>query len=168
MSDHDEREDYDDEPWRGRTNPAVLVHWPALLLCTFGMIQLGFSVLTCIWLPSALLWNWIDPEFFNNDGPEWPEILIGTVVAALCVCQNALIVVGMRRMGKFKSYRLVLWATILSFLPLPVIYCGLLTIPLSIWALVAVLNRDVRARFDAVASGSPDRLPTGHRRSPER
>jgi hypothetical protein len=162
VSGHDERDDYDDEPWRRRPDPAALVHWPALLLCTFGIIQLGFAVVGCIWLPGALVWSWIDPEFFGDDGPEWLGVLIGTLAVAACVGQNAVIVVGMRRLARFRSYRLVLWAVILSFLPLPIVYCGLVTLPLSVWALFAVLNRDVRARFAAVARGTiiPDPAET--------
>lgn len=163
MNDHDERDDYDDEPWRRRRDPAALVHWPALLLGTFGMIQLGFALVGCVWLPGALVWSWIDPEFFGDDGPEWLEVLIGTLAIGVCVGQNLVIVVGMRRLPRFLSYRLVVWAIVLSFLPLPIFYCGLLTLPLSIWALVAVLNRDVRARFAAVArdtiSSAPPEAP---------
>jgi hypothetical protein len=151
VTDHDERDDYNDEPWRRRPDPAARIRWPALLLCTFGMIQLGFSIVTCIWLPAALIWNWIDSEFFDNDGPQWPEVLVGTLLPACCICQNTVIVIGTRRLSRFRSYRLALWAVILSFLPLPVFYCGLATIPLSVWALVDMRNRDVGARFDAVA-----------------
>ena len=123
------------------------------------MIQLGFALVGCIWLPGALLWSWIDPEFFGDDGPEWLEVLIGTLAVAACVGQNMVIVVGMRRLARFRNYRLAFWATLLSFLPLPIFYCGLVTIPLSVWALVVVLNRDVRARFAEVARGKMTSAP---------
>jgi hypothetical protein len=159
VSEHDEREDYDDEPWKRRADVAALVHWPALLLGTFATIQLAFSVVGCIWLPGALVWNWIDPEFFNNDGPQWPEVVLGILACTVCASLNGLILVGARRLAKFQNFRLVLWAISVSFLSLPIIYCALVMVPISIWALVVVLNRDVRVRFEAVARGTMGQTP---------
>jgi len=154
VSEHDVRQDYDDEPWNRRANPAALVHWPALLMGTFGVIQLVFSIAGCIWLPCALVWNWVDPEFFNNDGPQWQEVLLGTIAFAVCALLNWVIVLGARRLDKFENYRLVVWAIVLSFFSLPFIYCGVMTIPVSVWSFVVILHPDVRARFDAVARGN--------------
>lgn len=154
MTDHDEREDYDDQPWKGRADLAALVHWPALLLCVSGMIQLGFSLVGCVWLPGALLWNWIDPEFFDGDGPQWDEVLVGVVVCAVYVGLNWVVVVGTRRLARFESYRLAVAAVLLSCVPVPFLYCGVVTVPIAIWGLVLLAQSDVRARFAANRRGT--------------
>jgi len=159
VSDDDERDDYDDEPWRKRPDVAQWVHWPALFLGGFAVVQLLLSIAGCLWLPGAMVWKWIDPEFYDDDGPQWPEVIIGTLVFFCCVALNAFVIIGVRRMAKFRSYRLVLWAVGLSFLPLPLVSCGMVSVPLSIWALVVLLNRDVRARFEAVARGTMIEAP---------
>src|SRR5688572_419749 len=50
MSDHDERDDYDDSPWRGRIARADLLDWSAKALwgCAFAQlvaIQIGTAIL---------------------------------------------------------------------------------------------------------------------------
>ena len=106
-----------------------------------------------------MILKWFDPEFYDDEGPQWPEVIIGTLIFLACVALNVFVVGGVRCMAKFRSFRLVLWAVGLSFLPVPFVSCGMASIPLSIWALVVLLTRDVRARFEAVARGTMTPAP---------
>ncbi len=151
MSEHDQREDYDDGPRKRPNNIAGWVHWPGLVLTGFGAIQFALSIAGFLWLPSAMVLKWVDPEFYDDDGPQWPEVILGTLIFAICTVLNLVVIIGARRMAKFRSYRLVIWSIALSFIPLPLISCGMISLPASIWALVVVLNPDVRARFEDVA-----------------
>jgi hypothetical protein len=153
VSEHDLRDDYDDEPWRKRPKAETLVQWPASIISTIGLIQLAFSILSVVWMAGVVVWNWIDPAFFNNE-LVWYEVLAGIGAAALCVALNWFILRGARALRSFRSYRSAVTGVVLFFFSLPFFYCGLVTLPVGVWAFVVLLQPDVRARFEAVARGT--------------
>jgi hypothetical protein len=145
MRRHDLREDYDDEPWR-RRDPRAMVHWPALLMATFSMIQFGFSIVAGAWILGALVYSWVNPEFFEDE-VVWYEMVLGSLVCAILAAMNWVILKGAFRFPRFRSYRLVLASAILFTLSLPFFYCAWVTLPVGIWAVVVLGHPDVRARF---------------------
>lgn len=160
VSGHDERDDYDDEPWRKRRLPEELLRTPAAMLSTFAVIQMGFSALGVIVLLVAVGRALLDPAPAD---PDWEDLawyeaaaVVAMVLAGVgaVIVWNWLIIRGAARMRTCRNYRLALAAAFLSILPVPFYYCGPISAPAAIWALVILLRRDVRARFEAVARGT--------------
>lgn len=60
------------------------------------------------------------------------------------------VLLGARAMTLFRRYYLCVVAAALAMRSFPVVYTGVLTIPLGAWALVILLRPRVRARFAAV------------------
>jgi len=151
VSDHDEREDYDDEPWRGRPTPAQLIRTPATIIEVFGAIQLGLSVLGFIIGVVVIGWGVIDPAAVDAEDMTWYEALAVLVACVLAVVWNWMIVRGAGQMRSCRNYRLAVTAAALSFLPLPLYYCLPISAAVAVWALVILLRRDVRDHFATVA-----------------
>jgi hypothetical protein len=142
---HDERSDYDDEPWRRPRTPEQMIRLPRLALewCGFLFVLLAlggaamFIVFFLIFDPDR------DPERIDN-----LLICIGFTVA------NALWAAGLfhgaRRIGGWQSYRSAVLASSLAILPLPCPWVVVLTAPVGVWILVVLLRADVRAKFAEV------------------
>lgn len=144
MSEHDEREDYDDEPWRRRWGTEEYVLVPASSIIAFAVIQ-------CVLAVFALA---IPDVFYVTESA--PHLTIP--VAAIAIIWNLAIIWGAWGMHQFRRYRLSLGAAVMSFVPIPCIYCVPVSAPLGIWTLVALLRPDVRARFAAVARAAKNSL----------
>jgi hypothetical protein len=83
----------------------------------------------------------------NKDEFVWLALaawLVGTV-CTIIVMRAA------NDLKRFRRYHWVVAGAILTFLSVPLIYLGVIQVPLSVWLLVLLLRRDVRARFEAVA-----------------
>lgn len=150
MSEHDQREDYDDEPWKRRTDVAATVRTPAAIMSALGLVQLALSIVGWVASVALFVWNLIDPNYFDDD-EAWLGILFGIVVSAICIVLNWLIVRAAARFRNFRNYRLVVAATVLFIFSVPLYYCVGVTLPVGVWALIVLFNPDVRARFKAVA-----------------
>lgn len=153
MTDHDEREDYDDEPWR-RAKPEQQVRTPATIIEVFGAIQLGLSVLWFLVAVVMIVWGAIDPAAVDADDWTWYEAAGLLALAGLAAVWNWVVVLGGGRMRACRNYRLAVAAAVLSFLPWPLYYCLPVSAPVAVWALVVLARPDVRARFKAVARGT--------------
>jgi hypothetical protein len=151
MTNHDERDDYDDEPWRGRRTPAQQIRTPATIMEVFGAIQLGLSVLGFIVAVVVIGWGVIDPAAVDAEDMTGYEALAVLVASVLAVVWNWVIVRGAGRMRAGRNYRLAVTAAALSFLPLPLYYCLPISAPVAVWALVILLRRDVRDHFATIA-----------------
>ena len=163
MSGHDLRDDYDDEPWKGRATPEQLLRTPATIIEVFGAIQLGLSLLGFVVALVAIVWGMIDPAAVDAENMTWYEALAVLVLALVLglvpIIWNLTIIRGAGGMRACRNYRLAISAAGLSFLPLPPYYCLPISAPVAVWALVVLLRRDVRARFRAVARGTMNPAP---------
>jgi hypothetical protein len=139
---HDERDDYDDEPWRKRRTPEQLVRPVAIALrgCgwLFGVLALGWVAMFVIFL--------IDPQT-GPDADQTTNLLIAGGFTGACALWSVGLFRGARRMGGFQGYWAALLAAALAVLPVAFPHAALITIPIGVWALVVLLRRDVRARF---------------------
>ena len=151
MTDHDERDDYDDEPWRVRPTPAQLVRTPATMIEVFGAIQLGLSILGLVFAVVVVAWGAVDPAAVDAEDMTWYEASAVLAAGVLAVVWNWVVVRGAGCMRAGRNYRLSVTAAILSFLPVPLYYCLPISAPIAVWALVVLLRRDVRAHFAAAA-----------------
>lgn len=76
--------------------------------------------------------------------------MLGNVVGGvLNIGGAALIAYGAWRMKELKSYGLAMTAAILAMIPCFTSCCCLLGLPVGIWALIVLLDKDVKAAFDA-------------------
>jgi hypothetical protein len=161
VSEHDEREDYDDDPWRKRATPEELLRTPASIIAAFGAIQLGFSVVGCLALVALIIWslfNDIGADTDPEDGGLY-EFLAVISISILSVLWNWVIVRGAGRMRKCRNYRLSVAAAVLSIFSVPFYYCLPISAGVAVWTLVILSRRDVRARFAAVARGTISSAP---------
>jgi hypothetical protein len=134
-------------------------------MAVLGLIQLAFSLLGLVAVVVLLVWSLFEPGEPDDEVPGY-GVLIAFLVTVGCVGWNWLIVLGALRFRKFRSYGLVLTASILFLFSIPFYYCALVTLPVAVWALIALFQRTVRARFAAVAKGEttptrPESLSTG-------
>src|SRR5262245_38056525 len=156
VSEHDPREDYDDEPWNRRRSPQDIVRWPASIRWVFGVLQF---IATQLWMAllisTTIVVEFVDGdqtlgEFWNSVKDEWGFWLylgawpVGTA-CAIIVMRAA------NDLKRFRRYTFVVAGAILTFLSVPCIFLGVVQVPLGVWLILLLLRRDVRARFEAVA-----------------
>jgi hypothetical protein len=164
VSDHDERDDYDDEP-RGRPlAPEYAVLWPARLMWLCGHIQLVFvQIVAFLYIAIAIALLAMDGDKEDLDGlwdaVQEPEfwLMIGGWVAA--TIWTAAIVRAANDLRRFRRYQFVVTATVLVLIPIPFLLIGGVQIPSAVWTLLTLARRDVRARFEAVARGTIPSAP---------
>ncbi len=158
MSEHDQREDYDDKPDRGRLASKEIVAWPASVMWVLGLMQCVFTQVGLVFLACMFVAEGLDAgksfgEIWQTAFSEEAEVL--TLLAWPIVTACAVLVMqGANDLRRFRRYPLVIASVVLTFLSIPFIYLGVLGIPLSIWLALLLLRRDVRARFEAVACGN--------------
>ena len=148
MTGHDEREDYDDRPWKGQLAHPSVVRAPATALWVIGLVQF---LCTLLGAPFGLL-------LFGPGAPDGPDDWAGVFrnqgfwnLVAICaagVVSNLLIMRGANHMLGCRRYPWAVTSAVLTMLSVPCIYFAILTVPVGSWALVVLLRRDVRARFD--------------------
>jgi len=155
MSEHDQREDYDDEPWKGRLAPKHFVRWPASAMWAFGLVQLLLSIVGLILLGLAVLERAVAGQ--DNAAGSWQSLFLSDdflIILFVCVIgttANLVVMRGAAGMGRFRRYSWAVAASVLLVLSVPFIYFAVFTVPLGIWALIVLCRRDVRARFGANA-----------------
>jgi hypothetical protein len=149
---HDEREDYDDEPWRGRLTAEQVVKPPADWLWSCGMFQLGASLCLAGFFGSVLLQRvWerqpIRPLDLNAIFIWLPTALAGVAAAKI-------VLRGSAAMRQLRRYPWAMAAAVLTTLSVPCILALPYGAPVGIWALAVLLRPDVRARFEATDRGT--------------
>jgi hypothetical protein len=159
MSDHDPRDDYDDELARGPLAPEHIVRWPASAMWAFGLLQLIFAQMWVALLATTIvLTNFVDDDKtvsevwdrFKHTEAFWLT-LAGWPVATFC---TILVMRGGNDLRRFRRYPWVAAGTVLMMLAVPFFYLAVIQLPLGLWVLYFLLRRDVRARFEAVARGT--------------
>ncbi|MBO0696821.1 MAG: hypothetical protein J2P46_00365 [Zavarzinella sp.] len=144
--DYDVRDDYDDE--FGYADPRRKVHGPGVALMVVGwvgvLVSLGIAVVGAVLFFAAAR----RPPRDLSLGAVM--VVAGFASAAACVVTA----VAGTRMRHCRNWGLALTAAILaicSFLLLGL--CSVLTMPFGIWALVVLVQPDVKREFEQVALG---------------
>jgi len=90
------------------------------------------------------------PEF-GRFGTGMSEVMfasgIGLLLSVFALVLDGVIIFGAVRMRQLRSYGLAVAAAILSLIPCLSSPCFVLGVPFGIWALVVLLNGEVRAAF---------------------
>jgi hypothetical protein len=149
MSEHDVRDDYDDEPWRPRNGSQRFAKEIADIMWSFGMFHIGASMVCGGSLVSAAIAQIrsatpAKPGFF-------PTIIGLTLASVSGIAVGVVVARGSRAMARSQNYVQANTAAILTLLSLPYVFTAPFTIPLGIMALAVLRRPEIRARFDAVA-----------------
>jgi len=162
VSDHDEREDYDDD-LRSPVRCPQQLRRIATGLWLFAAVQLVFIVVLFILLAYAVVASWADKGVRASALWDINWWFAGLFLAG---AWNALIVWGAGRMDRCHGYRCCVAVAGLSVLPIPCCLLALFTIPLGICALAELSSPEVRLAFERAArrrtvtlSPSTDRSP---------
>jgi hypothetical protein len=150
MSWHDPRDDYDDEPWKGRFSIERLLKPTTDVMWSFGVFQLAVSLLGILLVVGGLFERWTEgPPVTWTDF--WRGLLLATI-GAVGIVTSLIVMRGSHFMKRFDKYSIAIAAAILTIFSLPCIYAAPFGIPIGLWAVYILRRRDIRARFDAVAS----------------
>jgi len=152
MSEHDQREDYDDEPWRGRRTFEMVVKTPSDIMWSLGLFQLLAGFFTTL----TAGWAFIEASFGKSPPPStspW-TFLVVSIFAILGIATSAFILRGASNMKRFQRYDLAVIASLLTLSSLPCVFALPYSAVIGIWTLMVLRRHDVRARFDAGARGT--------------
>jgi hypothetical protein len=98
------------------------------------------------------------PEF-GRMGASMSELVfasgIGLMISLFALILDGFIIFGALRMRQLRSYGLAVAAAILSLIPCLGSPCIVLGVPFGIWALVVLVNSDVRQAFHETAGEEP-------------
>ena len=163
VSEHDPRDDYDDEPWRDRPSPHDLVRLPASMMWVFGLLQLILTQLYAAVGVVTTVLGWVDDGRGLGDVLRSPaELATMSLIIALWLVATACTIAVMRGANDFKRFRRYPWVVagaILTLLSIPFFYLAVVSVPLGIWLLVLLSRRDVRARFAPVPCSAINQTP---------
>jgi hypothetical protein len=98
------------------------------------------------------------PEF-GRLGSSMSELMfasgIGLLISLFALILDGFIIVGALRMRQLRSYGMAVAAAILSLIPCLGSPCIVLGVPFGIWALVVLVNAEVRQAFNETAAQEP-------------
>jgi hypothetical protein len=177
--DTDRRDDgYDDRGGGGDriSRARAKVSAPGTALMGFGVLSLIMAIITlalCVGSPDTLAepYHKMMTDMTKNQpqAPGQPPVVppydefkkqlvmqgsIGAVVNAIC---GVIITLGGARMRNLTGYGLAMAGSILSLIPCTN-SCCLIGLPIGLWALIVLVNADVKAGFAAARGTPPDRL----------
>ena len=155
MTGHNEREDYDDQPGR-LLGPAEAMWWAGQAIAFFALIQLAPSILALVATVTIFV-------FAGANGGDFPptlpfaDVTLVFLAAVVSVGWNALVLRGAVGMPEFRGYRRAVLSAVLVIPAAPVVGLAVVTLPLGVWALIALSRPEVRDRFDAAAGATMNR-----------
>ncbi len=127
--------------------PAIALLVVAALTVLLFVVSLVSNDLALKMMESA---NMPDDQMQQfRDVMEQSSMLGNVVGGILNVGGAALIAFGAWRMKELRSYGLAVTASILAMIPCFTSCCCLLGLPVGIWALIVLLDKDVKAAFNA-------------------
>ena len=113
----------------------------------FGLLITG--MLNCLCIPAAILWLSLDMVEEPPPPPGVVETITGitTIVASLfaCLIPGVFMISAALKMRRLQAYGQALAASVLAIITSPVAF--LVGLPIGIWALVVLCQREVRAAF---------------------
>jgi hypothetical protein len=111
---------------------------------TFALVMLCLNILGMSWLRMSETM----PGRWGDEVAE--DIMMGGFGIMLCIVGiliDAVIILGANKMRNLDSYGFAVAASILSVIPCLSSPCFVLGMPFGIWALVVLMNEDVRNAF---------------------
>jgi hypothetical protein len=164
VSDHDEREDYDDERWNRPLAPDHVVRLPATVMWAFGLLQLIFAQLILAFLITIKVFaDFVDGDQtvagfwaeFRGEPAYW-LVPVGWLLATVW---TVLVMRTANNMRRYRRYWAAVAATIMTMCSVPFMYLAVIQFPVGVWILAVLARSDVRARFESVARGTIPSAP---------
>lgn len=164
----DERDDYGEQRGRWFDDAVRRVQTPGMLLMIFGILSLFITVIYVALLfaaPDTVCKGQYDFMKDMQKGqqnaqpmPPYEEFVKSQqmqsgAVSILQLAGSILMFLGGSKMKQLQSYGLSLTGAIMGTIPLCTNNCCCLSLPFGIWALVVLLNGDVKLAFTKVARG---------------
>jgi hypothetical protein len=168
-SDNQDYDDYEEPSGDRRTRTLRRaqdkVRWPAIFLLITGLLCLAWSVMAVVlyWAaPDVILKGNYDlmKQFMPNQPmPPYEEFVKEqqvqqTVIYSFRIIVAILVVIGAMKMKSLQGYGLAMTGTVLSIIPMCSCECCV-TMPFGIWALVILLNKDVKYAFSIASHMEP-------------
>ena len=129
----------------GDPQAAAKVSLPSILMMVFA----GLAILTSI---AGILMNLLGAGIgaaSSGGGSEGIQAIVsgigGVVAGAFSILFNAVVLFGAMKMKKLESHTFALISAVLFALPCSV--CCLINTPIGIWALITLLDQNVKAAF---------------------
>ena len=119
---------------------------PAICLIVVGGLSILFFLLSCVGNVMTLMNGGSRTNAFTDQPQTEGEIVMAIIVTIAILAANLAVILGAVQMLKQRGYGLALTAAIISVIPC-VSPCCVLGIPFGIWALVVLMNDDVKAAF---------------------
>jgi len=107
MSEHDQREDYDDDPNRGALAPAHIVLWPSSIMWAFGLLQLNFAQLAAAFLIVLVILSILDGHTSLTESLQEMTKPDGLLVIILWLATTAgciIVIRGSNDLRRFRRY----------------------------------------------------------------
>ncbi len=131
-------------------NPAVLARLKAPAICLIVMSGIGLV----FWVISLFTGGASEEQLQQLRDSNMPEWFVSgaasgsLVMSLLTIAITVVVLVGSLKMMKAESWGLAVTASILAMIPCFGPCCGL-TLPFGIWALVVLMNDEVKRTFQA-------------------
>jgi hypothetical protein len=160
---YDDYEAHDDRRGGRVRRARERVGLPAIFLLIVGLICLAWSVMAIglLWMaPDAVVrgkYDLMKDMFPQQPLPPYEEYVKQeqvqqSVIYSIRIVIGVLIVLGAAKMRVLQGYGLAMTAAVVSVIPFCPNECCC-TLPFGIWALVVLLNADVKRAFSIVARG---------------
>jgi hypothetical protein len=154
VSEHDLRQDYDDEPQRPRSTAASVLRQASDLIRWCGQFQLTVSILGIMLILGTLVESWLNGRRLALWDEMAAYVVVPLSVAGIVLTPIALI--GSTAMRKRTQYSLASAACAITILSLPCFVVAPFAIPLGIWGLMVLNRADVRESFECQAAQTAD------------
>jgi hypothetical protein len=149
-------------PDRLRKRARQRVSLPGLFLIIFGLVSLALAVLnvTLLWLaPDVVLegqYKFIQDFNKGQPMPPYEEFVKsqqqqGTIIGVFQLVGSLFMALGGMKMRSLDGWGLALAGSVMAIIPVCTNQCCCTSMPFGIWALVVLLNADVKRAFSLVS-----------------
>ena len=151
MSEHDQRDDYDDKTRISDQLQDKELDHSLSQLWWVGFTQLLIAQFAVVVILMLMI---VFGDGLNDRGSIAVELLIPFLVWIIGTAFNIVVILGATVGSRAKMYWLALLASLIAMTSFPAVWFAPVTSYLALRALRRLANRDVRARFEAVARGT--------------
>ena len=132
-------------PPGGGGNPADRVSLPATLMMVVAIISILWNVVALL---LNILGTGFGTMFAGSAGDAFGQVFsgaLGIVAVSVALLIDGFVIFGAMKMKKLESHALAVVAAVLCALPCSV--CCIFNTPIGIWAVVVLLDQNVKAAF---------------------
>jgi hypothetical protein len=128
-------------------SPSTQVSGPAIGLMVVGILMIVAAIGGILLNLLGAGLGAINAASGSNQFANLFSGVVGLVFSAIGLLLGGIVIFGGMKMKALQNYGLAMAAAIISLLPCTSGYCCLLGMPIGIWALVVLMNDNVKAAF---------------------